>query len=124
MELHQYLSKLEGRASCFRIRRITDPGDQAFDLANPILKSAVHRNHFPRPNIGEWYVFTTLPPPTYMWTPHGKHGSKLRTARMMSIPLNLSWPFSSKIGVFCTASSYGPGVPKVSRGVAFQGVGG
>ena len=33
------------------------------------------------------------------------------TARMMSMPLNLSGPFSSKIGVFCTASSYGPGVP-------------
>ena len=27
----------------------------------------------------------------------------------MSMPLNLSGPFSSKIGVFCTASSYGPG---------------
>ena len=38
-------------------------------------------------------------------------GSKLRTARMMSMPLKLSGGFSSKIGVFCTASSYGPGVP-------------
>jgi hypothetical protein len=28
-----------------------------------------------------------------------------RTARMMSIPLKFSGPFSSKIGVFCTASS-------------------
>ena len=44
-------------------------------------------------------------------TPHGKHGSKLRTARMMSIPLKWSGPFSSKMGVFWTASSYGPGVP-------------
>ena len=59
-----------------------------------------------------------------MWTPHGKQGSKLRTARMMSMPLNLSGPFSSKIGVFCTASSYGPGVPYTSRGLAFHGVGG
>src|ERR1051326_8085942 len=74
------------------------------------------------PNIGEWYVLRTLPPPTYICTPHGRHGSKLRTARMMSMPLNLSGPFSSKIGVFWTASSYGPGVPKVSRGLAFQGV--
>jgi hypothetical protein len=40
-----------------------------------------------------------------MWTPQGKQGSKLRTARMMSMRLNLSGPFSSKIGVFCTASS-------------------
>ena len=28
-----------------------------------------------------------------------------RTARMMSTPLKFSGPFSSKIGVFCTASS-------------------
>ena len=26
-----------------------------------------------------------------MCTPHGRHGSKLRTARMMSMPLKLSW---------------------------------
>ena len=58
-----------------------------------------------RPNMGEWRVSSTLPLPRYMWTPHGRHGSKLRTARMMSMPLNLSGPFSSKIGVFCTASS-------------------
>ena len=51
------------------------------------------------------------PSPVYMWTPHGRHGSKLRTARMMSTPLKLSGPFSSNMGVFCTASSYGPGVP-------------
>ena len=36
-------------------------------------------------------------------------GSKLRTARMMSMPLKCSRSFSSKIGVFITASSYGPG---------------
>ena len=52
----------------------------------------------------------TLPFP-YMCTPQGRHGSKLWTARMMSTPLKLSGPFSSKIGVFCTESSYGPGVP-------------
>jgi hypothetical protein len=40
-----------------------------------------------------------------MWTPQGRQGSKLRTARMTSIPLNFSGPFSSKIGVFWTASS-------------------
>ena len=60
----------------------------------------------------------------YMCTPHGRHGSNERTARMMSMPLNLSGPFSSKIGVFCTASSYGPGRAVTSRGFAFHGVGG
>ena len=58
-----------------------------------------------------WRVSRSLVAPLYMCTPHGRHGSKLRTARMMSIPLNLSGPFSSKMGVFCTESSYGPGVP-------------
>jgi hypothetical protein len=43
---------------------------------------------------------------------------------MMSTPLKFSGPFSSKIGVFWTASSYGPGVPCVSRGLPFHGVGG
>src|SRR5690242_4784754 len=61
--------------------------------------------------VGECAVLSTLPPPRYMCTPHGRHGSKLRTARMMSMPLKFSLEFSSKIGVFCTASSYGPGVP-------------
>jgi len=55
--------------------------------------------------IGECTFSSTLPLPRYMCTPHGRHGSKLRTARMMSIPLNWSGGFSSKIGVFCTASS-------------------
>ena len=55
--------------------------------------------------VGECVVLSTLPPPRYMCTPQGRHGSKLRTARMMSMPLKLSGGFSSKIGVFCTASS-------------------
>jgi hypothetical protein len=54
---------------------------------------------------GECTFCSTFPPPRYMWTPHGRHGSKLRTARMMSIPLKFSGEFSSKIGVFWTASS-------------------
>src|SRR5581483_6252956 len=57
------------------------------------------------PNIGTWRTSRTLPPPRYMCTPHGRQGSKLRTARMMSIPLKLSRPFSSKIGIPDTASS-------------------
>ena len=55
--------------------------------------------------VGVCSTFLTRPLPRYMCTPHGRHGSKLRTARMMSIPLKFSGPFSSKIGVFCTASS-------------------
>ena len=44
------------------------------------------------PNIGTCLVSRTLPLPRYMWTPQGRQGSKLRTARMMSMPLNLSGP--------------------------------
>lgn len=55
--------------------------------------------------VGTCICWTVLPPPTYMWTPHGRQGSKLRTVRMMSMPLKFSGVFSSKIGVFCTASS-------------------
>ena len=55
--------------------------------------------------VGECSLRSTFPLPRYMCTPHGRHGSKLRTARMMSMPLKLSIEFSSKIGVFITASS-------------------
>ena len=66
--------------------------------------------HQHRP-VGRCTTFLTLPAPVYMCTPHGRHGSNERTARMMSTPLKFSGPFSSKMGVFWTASSYGPGVP-------------
>ena len=49
----------------------------------------------PIPSIGECTRFSVLPLPRYMWTPHGRHGSKLRTVRMMSIPRKLSRSFSS-----------------------------
>ena len=55
--------------------------------------------------VGVCTTLRTLPSPGYMCTPQGRHGSKERTARMMSMPLKFSGPFSSKIGVFCTASS-------------------
>ena len=72
--------------------------DQSFDSLDAL--------HYPcTPNMGEWRVSITLPLPRYMCTPHGRHGSKLRTARMMSMPRKFSGPFSSKMGVFCTASS-------------------
>ena len=57
------------------------------------------------PNIGECTCLSVLPPPRYMCTPQGRHGSKDRTARMMSMPRKLSGPFSSKIGWPATASS-------------------
>src|SRR5262245_7726894 len=41
------------------------------------------------PNIGAWRSCSSLPSPRYMWTPQGRHGSKLRTVRMMSMPLKL-----------------------------------
>jgi len=61
--------------------------------------------------IGVCTFSSNLPLPRYMCTPQGRQGSKLRTARMTSMPLKLSGEFSSKMGVFWTASSYGPGVP-------------
>ena len=66
--------------------------------------------HQQRP-VGRCTTLRTRPAPVYMCTPHGRHGSNERTARMMSTPLKFSGPFSSKMGVFWTASSYGPGVP-------------
>ncbi len=43
-----------------------------------------------RRTVGECTRSSSRPSPRYMWTPHGRHGSKLRTVRMMSIPLKLS----------------------------------
>src|SRR5262249_52296202 len=97
-----------------------DPADPFPDV--PFAQR--HGRHPCAPNIGVCMVWIVLPLPRYMCTPHGRHGSKLRTVRMMSIPLKLSRPFSSKIFSPVTASSYGPGVPKLSFGLAFHGVGG
>ena len=55
--------------------------------------------------VGEWTFRSTLPLPRYMCTPQGRQGSKLRTARMISMPLKFSRVFSSKMGVSITASS-------------------
>ena len=70
--------------------------------ANLVRLSA---SHSIPPSIGECRCSMTVPMPSYMCTPHGRHGSKLRTVRMMSMPLNLSGPFSSKIFSPWTASS-------------------
>ena len=48
--------------------------------------------------VGECNRSKVFPLPRYMCTPHGRHGSKLRTVRMMSMPLKCSRSFSSKIG--------------------------
>ncbi len=55
--------------------------------------------------VGECSFCTDLPSPRYMCTPQGRQGSKLRTVRMMSMPLKCSRSFSSKIGWPWTASS-------------------
>ena len=58
------------------------------------------------PNIGECSsTRSSLPSPVNMCTPQGRHGSKLRTVRMMSMPLKSSMSFSSKMGCPLTASS-------------------
>ena len=88
--------------------QLLDPLDQGlgadrFGLSAGIPRAPAWAQDIP---VGVWVTFRTCPPRwLYMWTPHGRHGSKLRTARMMSTPLKFSGPFSSKIGVFCTASS-------------------
>ena len=82
-------------------RQLLEPLDQRL-WRRPVDDSALANQHIP---VGVCWTLRTLPAPLYMCTPHGRHGSKLRTARMMSTPLKFSGPFSSKIGVFCTASS-------------------
>ncbi len=82
--------------------QLLDARDEVPGAGSVRLVLAQVPQHIP---VGVCITFLTRPPPVYMWTPHGRHGSKLRTARMMSTPLKSSGPFSSKIGVFCTASS-------------------
>ncbi len=95
-------ARLRDRVSDFveRAQEILDPLDQLFRSLR--LSCHLGSQHIP---VGVCWTFLTRPLPVYMCTPHGRHGSKERTARMMSIPLKFSGPFSSKIGVFCTASS-------------------
>ena len=93
---------------CPRICELVDPIGQVLDPVEQLgaRRARLRRLHSRQLNpVGVWITLRTRPDPAYMCTPHGRHGSKLRTARMMSMPLKLSGPFSSKIGVFCTASS-------------------
>src|SRR6516164_6162493 len=116
MKLHERLNQVPCGGSDRRIGSILELADQSLDGLGPLPKLILpghgalpqmepKQSHRSWPNIGECRVSRTLPLPRYMCTPHGKQGSKLRTARMISMPLNLSGPFSSKIGVFWTASS-------------------
>src|ERR1700730_5858218 len=128
MQIKHKFNEFAGRISRRRIGIFVQCRNQLLEPAQGrLLLSFLIAAHVSArwiPNMGECTVFKVLPPPRYMCTPQGRHGSKLLTARMMSMPLNLSGGFSSKIGVPLTESSYGPGVPYLSRGVPFQGVGG
>ena len=88
-----------GELPRLRIGQLLDPGRELLDAFEQ-LSWVGHASA-----VGVWMTFLTRPLPVYMCTPHGRQGSKLRTARMMSTPLKFSALFSSKIGVFWTASS-------------------
>ena len=113
VQLDDRRDELVDHAADERIGRRVDGGGQLLDPLEQRLP--VGRLvpwcldcHLGRPQlrpVGRWTTLRTRPAPVYMCTPHGRHGSNERTARMMSMPLKFSGPFSSKIGVFCTASS-------------------
>ena len=107
---HDRRDELVDRAAHERVGRRIDRGGELLDPVEQLLPLAGRNldRHLRRPQlrpVGRWTTLRTLPAPVYMCTPHGRHGSNERTARMMSMPLKFSGPFSSKIGVFCTASS-------------------
>lgn len=103
----QFLGRLRGTRAAAGgqpVQHFLDPASGPFRVDGARGRGGAHPPSPLRP-VGTCIDFTVLPPPTYMWTPQGRQGSKLRTARMMSMPLKFSGVFSSKIGVFCTASS-------------------
>ena len=106
VQVEQGAHQLGRDLACDRVGEGLDLLEQHLDPLAPVrvLCRSVHR-HECSPNIGEWTFLSVLPFPRYMCTPHGRHGSKLRTARMMSMPRKSSWLFSSKIGWPITASS-------------------
>ncbi len=116
VELHQGPDQLlggRGRGGVDAVgesgQEFLDPGGGHLRVGRCRLRAGADcgRRHPARPlrPVGTCIFSTVFPPPTYMCTPQGRQGSKLRTARMMSMPLKFSGGFSSKIGVFCTASS-------------------
>ena len=105
VEIHHRGDHLLSELSSVDVRQSLDLLAQELHTAGENLAGRellIPSQHRP---VGVCWTFLTLPFPRYMCVPHGRHGSKLRTARMMSMPLKFSGPFSSKIGVFCTASS-------------------
>ena len=84
-----------GRDLALRLRERLDLVEQRLDALD----------HPCSPNIGECTCLIVLPLPRYMCTPHGRHGSNERTARMMSMPRKFSASASSKIGMPLHASS-------------------
>ncbi len=117
MQLNHRLDQLQGSSPDFRVAALVELGCQFFyvftlgaELSAPrcsdrLFRAGRHYSGPAAPNMGECFTSITLPSPTYMCTPQGRQGSKLRTVRMMSMPLKFSGPLSSKMGVFCTASS-------------------
>src|SRR6185369_6532204 len=91
-----------------RIRELRELGKELLDPRKSLFEAAcagrLHA-HLCAPKVGACCTSSSLPPPRYMCTPQGRHGSKLRTVRMMSTPLNFSRPFSSNSGMFWMASS-------------------
>src|SRR3954467_13054262 len=70
-------------------------------------------------NLHSTFTFDTLfPAGSNMWTAQAMHGSNEWTVRRTS-----SGCAASAIGLPRSDASYGPGVPFVSRGLAFQVVG-
>ena len=109
VHLHDRGHELLGQLARGRRRRPIEQRLQLLDALDELVRLARVAGRRVHPAyaiaVGVCITLRTLPLPVYMCTPHGRHGSNERTARMMSMPLKFSGPFSSKIGVFCTASS-------------------
>src|SRR5262249_31032610 len=102
-------------------------GDHHADGVVPkiaIADAADECAHAAQSSAPQAHVLTSrviTPASEWMCVVHGIHGSKLRMARRMSMPLNSAGSsVSSSSGVFNTASSYGPGWPHRSVGDAFH----
>ena len=98
VELDHRGDQLLGPRAAGRVGEPLELAAEALDALDQLLdRGFAGAQHIP---VGVCITLRTRPPPLYMCTPHGRHGSKLRTARMMSMPLKCSRSFSSKIGVF------------------------
>ncbi len=74
-----------------RVRRVLERRGQRLDFGVERLGIDFgHRLYRRFSIVGECRCSITRVFPRYICTPHGRHGSKLRTVRMMSIPLKVS----------------------------------